>query len=455
MKKLSNLTLGTVVGVALFFSACTNDDLNEVSLNAELDQELTELILQESQGEGKAFFTLPDSDDFDEIPQDPSNPLTQEKVALGKLLFHETGIALAPVEDVNKQTYSCASCHFASAGFQAGRQQGIGEGGMGFGVNGEGRSKAPTFAANDLDVQPIKSPSAMNTAYQEVMLWNGQFGATGINAGTEASWTEDTPKENNHLGYEGLETQAIAGLGVHRLKIDMEVLAEYGYDEMFDEAFPDIPKAERYTLEYAGLAIAAYERTLFANQAPFQLWLKGDQNAMSEEEKQGAIVFFGKGDCADCHTGPALNSMTFHALGMNDLNECDLPVFKATENSVENLGRGGFTGNTEDNYKFKTPQLYNLKDSPFYGHGSSMNTILQVVEYKNKAIPENPDVPTSQLASSFAPKNLTGEEISQLVAFLEEALYDPNLSRYEPSALPSGFCFPNNDDLSKQHTGCE
>ena len=55
------------------------------------------------------------------------------------MLYHETGLGISPKLDIGKETYSCASCHFAAAGFQAGRFQGIGEGGLGFGVNGEGR----------------------------------------------------------------------------------------------------------------------------------------------------------------------------------------------------------------------------------------------------------------------------------------------------------------------------
>ena len=60
------------------------------------------------------------------------------------------------------------------------------------------------------------------------MLWNGQFGATGPNEGTEASWGEGTPKFNNHLGYQGIETQAIAGLTVHRMGIDMDFVSSTG-----------------------------------------------------------------------------------------------------------------------------------------------------------------------------------------------------------------------------------
>ena len=140
---------------------------------------------------------------------------------------------------------------------------------MGFGLNGEGRVPNPTYDFAELDVQPVRSPSALNSAYQKVNLWNGQFGATGPNAGTEAQWTPDTPKETNNLGFEGVETQAIAAMGVHRLDISREICLDLRYHELFDEAFPGVPESERYSTVQAGLAIAAYERFLLPSQAPF------------------------------------------------------------------------------------------------------------------------------------------------------------------------------------------
>jgi cytochrome c peroxidase len=100
------------------------------------------------------------------------------------------------------------------------------------------------------------------------------------------------------------------------------------------------------------------------------------------------------------------------------------------------------------------PQLYNLKDAPFLGHGASFANVKSVLHYKNKAQPSNANVPRNQLAAEFVPLNLTDEEIHQLVTFVEGALYDPYLTRYVPSALPSGFCFPNNDPLSRLQMGC-
>lgn len=440
----------TLAALALLsLAACQSDTYQD------LDQELDRVLREASNGKGREAFLLPKSNDLANIPQDPNNPLTPEKINLGQLLYHETGLGLNPIREEGLGTYSCASCHFAGAGFQAGRFQGIGEGGSGMGLNGEGRIRNPHYDAIDLDVQPIRTPTTLNSAYQELMLWNGQFGATGDNIGTEEQWTAGTPKENNHLGYQGVETQAIAGLGVHRLIINQDFLEESGYRILFDAAFGDRPKAERYTAETAGLAIAAYERKLLANQAPFQRWLQGNTGIMTEAEKRGAILFFGEAGCVDCHNGPALNAMEFHAIGMKDLDVCPEEVFKSTPTSVENLGRGGFTTREEDLYRFKTPQLYNLRDSPFYGHGASFRTLREVIAYKNRAEAENERVPADKLSPLFRPLHLNEQEIDDLVAFLSTALYDPNLDRYEPEALLSGLCFPNNDPQSREDMGCE
>lgn len=446
--RLKLLLLFLLTGLLL--SGCRPDDDNSL-----LDEELDRVLTFISGGAGRSFFRMPASGDYASIPQDPKNPITKTKVDLGRLLFHETGLGLEPAQAVGQGRFSCASCHFASAGFQAGRFQGIGEGGIGFGINGEGRMKDPEYQVIDMDVQPIRSPAALNTAFQELMLWNGQFGSTGMNIGTEYTWSAGTPKENNHLGFHGVETQAIAGLKVHRLKAIREFIENTGYKPMYDAAFPEVPEQDRYSAITTGLAIAAYERTLLANESPWQQWLRGKSNAMSDAEKAGAILFFGKALCGSCHTGPALNSMSFHALGMKSLRECPEPVFKVPVEAPEDLGRGGFTGRGSDMYKFKTPQLYNLADSPFYGHGASFRTIREVVEYKNRAVPENPDVPPARLDPAFIPLGLTDAEITEIATFLAISLRDPNLKRYQPDRVLSGQCFPFNDPLARAQLGCD
>ncbi len=416
----------------------------------ELDEQLEAALVEAADGQGMDLFLLPDSDDFNAIPQDPRNPITAKKVELGQLLYHETGLAVNPIKPEGAGTYSCASCHHAAAGFQAGRIQGVGEGGIGMSQNGQGRVNNPAYQITELDVQPIRTPSAMNGAYQEAQLWNGQFGALGINAGTEAFWTPGTPKADNSFGYEGLEIQAIAGLKVHRMADVHTSIAATNpqYTQLFAEAFPGQP----IDRERAGLAIASFERTMLANEAPFQKWLRGNKDAMTEQEKRGAILFFDKAQCSTCHTGPALNSMTFYALGMDNLNGPGVYGDPSTDGA--RFGRGSFTGNAADNYKFKTPQLYNLMDSPFYGHGGTFNSVREVIEYKNLAVASNSDVPGTQLAAEFQPLGLTSDEISDLVAFVEGGLYDGDLFRYVPNSVPSGNCLPANDSQTRTDLGC-
>ncbi len=446
-----------MVGLIGFLTGCevSNTFFTNPNASSELDQELEAILVDASGGAGMEFFQLPGSTELSKIPQDPKNPLTPAKVELGKLLFHETALATNPRNSKSLGMYSCAGCHHAAAGFQAGRMQGISEGGMGFGIRGEARVPDPDYDPGDLDLQPIRTPTSLNTAYQEVMLWNGQFGATGPNEGTEAVWStaEHHPTNVNFLGYQGLEVQGIAALSVHRLDLVEEsmVATDPTYVAMFEEAFPGMP-IDRETV---GLAMAAYQRTLLANAAPWQRWLRGKKSAMTDQEKRGAQLFFGKAACADCHTGPALSSMTFYALGMADLDPNSPDVNGNVADLVETagLGRASFTLDPADNYKFKTPQIYNLLDSPFYGHGGTFNSVREVIEYKNAAIPDK-DV-GAQLAEQFQPLGLTEAEIDDLTAFVENALYDPELMRYVPESLPSGNCFPFNDPQARIDLGCD
>ena len=417
------------------------------------DQALLRQMLEEKGGRrGMSFFRLPSSNDLSNIPQDPRNVLTHEKIELGKMLFHETAFStLSPFPEAQK-TFSCATCHHAEAGFQSGLRQGIGDGGVGFGFLGEGRMPNPDCAKELMDVHQIKTPTVINVAYQGNLMWGGEFGSSGMNLDYDHLWDDNGPLETNKLGYEGAEVQAIAGMNLHHLSIDERSVEANNYTQYFDKAFPDLPATERYTSVTAGLAIAAYERSLLPNKAPFQRWLNGDVTAMSSDQIQGALLFFGKANCTDCHTGPSLSLMDFKAVGFANLEGTD--IIKGNQSSPSNiLGRGGFTGKQEDLYAYKIPQLYNLKNAVYYGHGASFNSIREVIEYKNEALPENPQS-AGHLAVEFQPLHLTESEISQLTEFVENALFDDAMSRYVPAFVPSGACFPNNDYLSRFDLNC-
>jgi cytochrome c peroxidase len=448
---MKNLNILTLISLALFV-ACESDTFDR----EQLDLDLMNVINRESPTGNLSYFILAQSDHLAALPQDPKNPLTPEKVELGSFLFFETGMGIVPQNENGMQSYSCGSCHVPAADFKPGRRQGIGEGGFGFGYKGESRVKHSAYVEEQMDVQGIRPLNVLNVAYSaENTLWNGSFGSTAANADLSDIWgVFDKATELNHLGYHGLETQNIEGLRVHRMLMTKELADELGYTSRFDAAFPDLPVEERYSNLAVSLAISAYLRTLTTTEAPFQKWLKGDMAAMSNEEKRGAMVFFNEGNCNTCHTSPAFSAVKFFALGVNNLD--NLVTFKeGPELAKKNLGRGGFTGREADMFKFKVPTLYNLQGTPFYFHGSSKQSIEEVVEYFDKAIPENPNVPATQIASEFRPLGLSERQKADLVAFLKFGLQDPSVTRLAPSALPSGNCFPNADPLSKREIGCE
>lgn len=428
--------------IVLVVFACTHKTLSTA------DKELAAVIGDRSK------YILPNSTDFANIPQSPSNPLTEAKVKLGKLLFFEPAFGNEAKRYEGRYTFTCSTCHVPSAGFRPARMQGIADGGYGYGIQGEARIKNPLYETDSIDAQGARPLSMLNVAYVTNSMWNGSFGSDHVNEGTESLWGHFDPAtaiNNERLG--SLEGQNIEGLKTHRMLYTAETVAANGYTQLFDEAFPDVPVSERYTRKTASFAISAYLRTLMTNQAPFQLWLKGDENAMTEEQKRGAILFFGKVGCSSCHSEPNLGSITFAGLGLSDLFENG--GIKTSINDRRNLGRGGFTGNEEDMFKFRVPQLYNLGDSGPYFHGGSKQTLEDVVRYFNNGIPENPRVPQSQISEFLRPLGMTEEEIQDLTAFLQDGLRDPDLQRFVPTSVLSGMCFPNNDPLSKADMNCE
>ncbi len=425
---------------------------------AGIDLLLLEQIRKSSPTGSADYYVLPDSDDYANIPQDSKNPLTAEKVTLGKFLFHETGIALRAEKESNMGTYSCSSCHLASRGFKPGRVQGIADGGIGFGFDGEGRTKSNEYDEFQIDAQAIRPLSVVNSAFVSNTFWNGQFGAGGVNEGTEHLWGESIEStEVNHTGLSGIEAQNIEGLEVHRMFVDKQIATDLGYKNHFDEAFPEIvDDSLRYSNFTASLAISAYLRTILSNKAPFQEYLKYDYitRSLTTEEKEGALLFFGKAGCVRCHNGPSFSAMEFYAVGVKDLYE-QPGTFATALDDKRYLGRGGFTERAEDMFKFKVPHLYNLKRNGAYFHGSSKSSVRDVVEYFNIGIPENDLVPSEQISQYFQPLGMTEDEVDKLTLFLEKSLYDPALERYIPEELPSGNCFPNADPQSIIDLGCD
>jgi len=442
-----------LLGIALI-CACTQDRMPEL---IGLDLELQALIDRApvENNDGMNFYVLPDGSDLSKIPQDlENNPLNEAKVELGKFLFFETGFATQAIKTEGMGTFSCASCHIPEAGFKSNTRQGIADGGRGFGLNGETRRRSDEYDIPQLDVQSARPLSLVNVGFVKNTTWNGRFGAEDENTGTEEYWIEADGTSDNALGFKAIETQNFKGLETHRILVTKDLIDQFGYTDLFDEAFPELTDDQKYSNFGGSLAISAYIRTVISNKAPFQQWLKGDRSALSLEEKNGALLFFGKANCSKCHYNENLGSGELHALGVKDID--DGPFFRTTESELQdrNLGRGAFTGLDEDLYKFKVPGLYNSGDADHFFHGASALTLEDVIQYKNSAVTENDQVDQSRISDKFLPLNLTEQEQQQLVLFLRKSLRDPDLLRYKPTSIKSGQCYPNNDSESRLDLGC-
>lgn len=125
--------MAVLSGVLIF--SCVHEE-SYTSFDVDLDNALKSIAPTGNSD----YYILPESDDFDKIPgQDPANKLNKAKVELGNMLFFETGVGLDGKHTEGARAYSCASCHIPSAGFRPGAKQGIADGGIGFGRNGEER----------------------------------------------------------------------------------------------------------------------------------------------------------------------------------------------------------------------------------------------------------------------------------------------------------------------------
>ena len=472
--------------------------------------------------------TMPARGDLAAIPFDRMNPLNTAKVELGRRLFHSPRLATRSKHQEGQGTYSCASCHNVNHGLGAGAPQGIGEGGVGGVFNASGWSERlldERYEPREIDAQPIASPPALNGAYLGAALWNGALGLGDVevpggeplrnpNAEFASKWKQGTPPYWSHLGFTGLETQAIVGLHVHRMGIlDSSLLDDPEVMELFKQAFPPSevdaltdtedcyhalqqltfpetyfsptqePRADELSTGFicdgdldaspyrdsvvsdlkASLAIAAFERTLLATEAPFQKWLResardtaSPSHIMTLDELRGARVFFDseQGNCASCHTGPSLSDGQFHVMGLADLLESDRSRVHTKLFEGEQNGRGGWTGDDSKRYAFKTPQLYNLAQRSFFGHGSTHRTLDSMVRYMTRGEKMVGFIGGDRpLAADFTERPISEGETQDLITFVSSGLLDPTLHEELPAIAPRE-CVISADETSSEEQGC-
>lgn len=290
--------------------------------------------------------------------------------ALGEKLFFDPILS-------RDRTVSCASCHKPEHAFADNVA-------LSRGVDGQHGNR--------------NTPSAANVAGRLDFFWDGR--ASSLEQ--QAVGPIANPKEMDLPLTEA----------VQRLNADAD------YASRFAKVFGG-PATEKNLAK----AIAEFERTLETANTPYDRYVAGDDNALSESAKRGRLLFIGRANCASCHSGEDFTADRHKNIGLFNERELNDP------------GRAGVTNDPTHRGLFKIPSLRNVAVTAPYMHNGMFATLRDVVEYYNapdKVVKGsvNRDKALDQ------PINLSSDEVSDLVAFLESLTDDRFTSPSKPKPHP-------------------
>lgn len=295
-----------------------------------------------------------------EIPFPKNNPYSDAKAKLGRVLFFDPILSGANVR-------SCSTCHNPGLSW------------------GDGQARAVGEAQKPL---ALRSPTLLNVAWVPKLGWDGHF-----------------------RNLESVAMGPITGAGNMNLpEKDMigRLKAIPGYVDAFDAAFGE-GEITRQKIEFA---LATFERSIVSSEAPFDRWIGGDNNAISEPAKRGFDLFNSKANCSACHSGWAFTDSSFHDIGT----------------SKTDIGRGKlFPTSLKLQYAFKTPTLRDVARRAPYMHDGSIATLAEVVDLYDHGGIDRPS-----RSEDIRPLNLTKTEKADLIAFLQTLN-----SAAEPYPLPA------------------
>src|SRR5690554_3867863 len=254
-----------------------------------------------------------------EAPED--NPMTEDKIDLGHMLFFENRLSRSGI-------ISCNTCHVVGAAGVDHRTIAMGDSGR---------------------VGPRNSPTVFNAAFLEAQFWDGRAGT--------------------------LEEQAVGPIQAH-VEMDltpdeaMERLDESGYRAYFEKAFPD--EEDPFTFDNLAKAIASFERTLITPGSAFDRFLAGEEDALDAQSKSGLDLFM-KSGCMGCHNGPMLGGRSF------------MPFTHALDQAGEDMGVYALTGEEADKYVFRVAPLRNVEFTYPYFHDGSAATLEEAITIMGKS----------------------------------------------------------------------
>lgn len=252
------------------------------------------------------------------VVENPDNPVTDAKVALGRMLYYDKRLSA-------DNTVSCNSCHdLASFGDDGAKNSS--------GIKGQhgGRS----------------APTVYNAALHLSQFWDGR--------------AKDVEEQAKGPVLNPIEMGMTDGVAViAKLK------AVAGYPEKFAAAFPG--EADSMTYDNLGKAIGAFERKLLT-PGRFEKFLAGDQAALTDDEKRGLNAFLAAG-CTVCHNGAAVGGALYQKVGL-----------VKPWPGVTDKGRSAITNNPAEDFFFKVPSLRNITETAPYGHDGRVATIEEMVK---------------------------------------------------------------------------
>ena len=177
--------------------------------------------------------------------------------------------------------------------------------------------------------------------------------------------------------------------------IEQRFRSNPSYVARFNAALPGAP----INIDTMVQAVAAFERTIEPEQAPFDRWVAGDEGAISPAAKRGFELFTGKAQCFTCHTGWRFTDDKFHDIGT----------------TTTDRGRGVTVKDDPlMQFAFKTPTLRSVALRPPYMNNGSAATLADVVRHYEKGVVDRPS-----RSPLMQPISLTDQERNDLVAFME------------------------------------
>ncbi len=150
------------------------------------------------------------------------------------------------------------------------------------------------------------------------------------------------------------------------------------YRRLFSAGYPD---TYEYNITHIGNALAAYISAAFELQpAPWDRYVQGEKSALTAEQKQGAMVFFGRGRCAVCHSGTQFSDFKYHGLALPQLGV-------GKHGGYLDYGRAKATGLADERFHFRTPPLRNVTKTRPWGHNGIFKSIEIAIEHHFNPIP--------------------------------------------------------------------